>query len=350
MRRLKKFPLLVFVCWITMTILYTCFVPMKLRQELKDLKTKLNEQHANYTNKLKLALKTVEKLKDHVKWNIYGMNRKTPNIELVNSRDIEARDTQIIILVTSHIANKNRRDSIRVNWGDPSKFTKHTRLYNGEATYKVYFMTGYLQNHIGNASLESTIHKDMLIMNRTENYWDLSRKFMLGFLWSLENCQFDYLLKTDDDVFVNIPTLFKLIHKDPFVLKHKDRLYAGHMYEGLGPHRNNFSKWYVSKEEWAPKNYPPFAPGMAVILSRFVIKKMVPYFDWVKPFKLEDVYIGMLVNYANVSGVGIRKPVGVEFYDNLQDRRYCGYSSRVIAFHKILDNYCMTFLTNNSMK
>ena len=87
-------------------------------------------------------------------------------------------------------------------------------------------MTSYLQSEIERARTESNLHKDMLIMNRTEDYWDLSRKFMFGFLWSLENCKFDYLLKTDDDVFVNIPNLFKLIHKDPFVLKHKVCLYV----------------------------------------------------------------------------------------------------------------------------
>ena len=322
----------------------------RLKEEIKNLKTKMNEMHANYTNRqMQLLQQTVEKMKTRIKWN-RNKDLKAPSIELVNSRDIRTQDVQVIVLVTSHIGHKNRRDSIRMNWKDSSKFAKKLqRNYNDKATYKVYFMTSYLQSEIERARTESNLHKDMLIMNRTEDYWDLSRKFMFGFLWSLENCKFDYLLKTDDDVFVNIPNLFKLIHKDPFVLKHKDRLYAGNMYVNFGPHRNHTSKWFVSKEEWAPEKYPPFAPGMAIILSRLVIEKMVPYFDWVKPFKLEDVYVGMLVNKANVSGLGIRKQVGLEFYD-IQNRKYCSYSSTVIAFHKVINSNCMTSLTNQSMK
>ena len=141
---------------------------------------------------------------------------KTPSIKLVNSNDIEAKNAEILVLVTSHIAHRNRRDSIRVNWGDLCKFAKYGRQYNSKATYKVYFITGYLQSEIERARIESALHKDMLIMNRTEDYWDLSRRVMFGFLWSLENCKFDYLLKTDDDVFVNIPNLFKWIFVNQF--------------------------------------------------------------------------------------------------------------------------------------
>ena len=149
-------------------------------------------------------LKTVEQLENPAKWNRYK-NLKPPNIELVNSKDIEAKDAQVIILVTSHISHRKTRDSIRMNWGDSSKFANHLqRNYDDKATYKVYFMTGYLQSEIEKARSESSLHKDMLIMNRTEDYWDLSRRVMFGFLWSLGNCKYEHLLKVDDDVFVNM--------------------------------------------------------------------------------------------------------------------------------------------------
>uniref|UniRef100_A0A7M6DQR8 Hexosyltransferase n=1 Tax=Clytia hemisphaerica TaxID=252671 RepID=A0A7M6DQR8_9CNID len=121
------------------------------------------------------------------------------------------------------------------------------------------------------------------------------------------------------------------------------------MFMNLGPHRNEKSKWHVPKEEWEPNKYPPFAPGMGVVLSRHVVGKMIPHFDWLKPFRLDDVYIGMLVNKANVTGMGIRKQVGAEFYDNINNRKYCAFpSTRIIAFHKVLENKCMTHLTNRS--
>ena len=316
-------------------------------QQIKYLREEL--AHRNYMNADRQK-QTSQTLNGSNTLNDKTKKLNSPNIKLVNSKDIEAKDVQVLILVTSHIAHKNRRDSMRTNWGNSSKFAKHLKQnYNDKATYKIYFMTGYLESEIERARSESTLHKDMLIMNRTEDYWDLSRRVMFGFLWSLENGKYEYLLKADDDVFVNIPNLFNLLYKDPFVLKHKDRLFAGNMFINFGPHRNKKSKWYVSVEEWAPTKYPPFAPGMAIILSRFVIEKMVPYFNWVKPFRLDDVYIGMLVNYANVSGIGIRRQKWMEFYDDPHWKK-CNFHTTTIVHHHIIDDKCMASLTKKSIR
>ena len=95
-------------------------------------------------------------------------NRK-PNIKLLNSKDIDKFHGDILILVTSHIQHRERRNSIRLTWGDAVKFTDHRRKYN-DTTYKTYFVTGYIQNVITEAKFESSIYKDLLITNRTEEY------------------------------------------------------------------------------------------------------------------------------------------------------------------------------------
>ena len=318
----------------------------RVLKEIKYLREELAHLNDMIVDKPKQISQTLDG--SHI-LNDKTKDSNTPNIKLVNSKDVGAMNVQVIILVTSHIGHRNRRDSMRTNWGDSSKFAKHLKQnYNEKATYKIYFMTGYLQSEIEKAKNESTLHKDMLITNRTEDYWDFSRRVMFGFLWSLENCKYEYLFKADDDVFVNIPNLFNLLYKDPFVLKHKDRLYAGNMFTNYVPHRSKDSKWYVSREEWAPVRYPPFTTGMAIILSRLVIEKMVPYFNWVKPFRLDDVYVGMLVKHANVPGLGIRKPKWKEFYDDPHCKK-CNFHAVTIVQHSIINDTCVASLTKKSI-
>ncbi|XP_066926360.1 beta-1,3-galactosyltransferase 5-like [Clytia hemisphaerica] len=274
-----------------------------------------------------------------------------PSIKLVNSKDIATFRGDILFLVTSGISHKDHRHSIRTNWGDSARFTAHRQKY-GDISYKVYFMTGFDSKEISNARVESVKFKDMLITNRTEHYFDLGRRVMLGLSWSVEHCRFKYLMKADDDVFIHIPNLFKLVYTDPFMLQHADMLYAGLIYPDIKVNRDKESKWYVSKEEWAEDTYPLYASGMGFILSRLVVEKMRPHFDWVKPFRLDDVYIGMLVNKANVPRIGIRviksRRDENQFLPHNNPRR-CIYYAFVIVYHKVIFNQCMEKLTESSL-
>ena len=282
-------------------------------------------------------------------------NKVKPNIKLLNSADIDIFEGEILILVTSHVKHVGRRNSMRNSWANQTRFIEHRNKYNN-TSYKVYFMTGYLENSIHEAKLESSIFHDLLITNRTEHYWDLSRRVMYGFLWALEYCTFDYLLKADDDIFLNIPNLFKLIYTDPFMLQYKDRIFAGRIaLRNSRPIRDPFSKWYVSREEWPLDRYPLFATGMGIILSKIILEKIRSHFDWINPFRLDDVYVGMLVNRANISGIGIRTipshipKITDEFVASHQHSE-CRYIKQPIIFHKVGHPECMEKLTVKSIQ
>ncbi|XP_066916636.1 beta-1,3-galactosyltransferase 5-like [Clytia hemisphaerica] len=305
-----------------------------LSTQLKAFQSQLNELQTDFM-----------KVHGIVKANF----KRKPNIKFINSEDIDTFYGDILILVNSHIEHREKRESIRLSWGNTTKFTDHRRKYN-YTTYKTYFVTGYQENVITEAKFESSIYRDLLITNRTENYWDLSRRLIFGFLWSLESCSYNYLLKTDDDVFVNIPNLFALIYKDPFVLKHKDRIFAGFIYPKNGPIRDPSSKWYVSKDEWSPDYYPFFASGMANILSRLVVEKIRPYFDWQNPFRLDDVYIGILINRAKIPGIGIRVSDNKKEFSGYNYQGECNYEKGAIVYHKVSSSWCMENLTDQSIR
>ena len=50
-------------------------------------------------------------------------------------------------------------------------------------------------------------------------------------------------------------------------------------------------------------HYPSFCPGFGIVLSPDVVNMFVDLFDVLPPFRLDDVYIGMLANTAGVTPI-----------------------------------------------
>ena len=67
---------------------------------------------------------------------------------------------------------------------------------------------------------------DIIYGDVYEHFLNLTFKIQMVFEWAVTYCKFEYLLKADDDVFVNIPSLLEFLrHKDT----PKNKLYAGHV-------------------------------------------------------------------------------------------------------------------------
>ena len=311
---------------------------VSVENEAKQART-MEDQIHNVVGK---ANKTEATQPPHQSW------KNEPNIKLLNEEDIKPFNGQILILVFSHIENIERRTTIRRTWGDPNNFPKQRALFKN-ATYKVFFITGFVANQIEKAKAESKTHRDILITNRTENYFDISRRTQFGIQWTLKNCKFDYFFKTDDDVFLSIPNAYKFFYQDPFAVEHNTSLYAGYMHIRGGPIRDKGSKWHVSKKLWGEPIYPPFATGMAIILSRNVAERIEPYFEWKNVFPLEDVNIGFYVFIARVPNVGVRAAKRAEFVLDYTAAVCNRYRPETITMHPVKKEACMRKLMQASL-
>ena len=73
-------------------------------------------------------------------------------------------------------------------------------------------------------------------------------------------------------------------------------------------HHNPFvqrsGKWRVSHEEYNGTHYPDFCSGAGFVMSYDVVESLVPLFDVIKPYRLDDVYVGMLADKCGVKAVG----------------------------------------------
>ena len=55
---------------------------------------------------------------------------------------------------------------------------------------------------------ESQKYNDIILGNFTDTFYNLPIKVIMAFEWALQFCKFEYLLKSDDDVFLHIPDIY----------------------------------------------------------------------------------------------------------------------------------------------
>ena len=194
----------------------------------------------------------------------------------------------LLILVASAPAYFDRRRDIRRTWASDSSLNPR---------WKTIFMLGQTRNsnHSKQLSREEAYYGDLIRADYFEDYWNQTLKIEMGFEWAANYCNFTFLLKADDDVFVNTPALLSLLEntKTP-----KTGLYLGFLYKH--PRVQRKGKWLVTQEEYNETHYPDFCAGPGYILSQDVIVSFVDIFDTIPKFKIDDAYVGMLAKEAGV--------------------------------------------------
>ncbi|NXS01802.1 B3GT4 galactosyltransferase, partial [Oxylabes madagascariensis] len=93
------------------------------------------------------------------------------------------------------------------------------------------------------ALAESRQHGDILLGDFADTYGNLSRKTLLLLRWARACCQrAPFLLKADDDVFVNVPAVATFLTARPGL---PARLYLGRVHWGVAPNRDPRSRHHV---------------------------------------------------------------------------------------------------------
>ena len=198
---------------------------------------------------------------------------------------------KLLIMVTSHPENFKRRSNIRSTWGP--KWLNEKDL----PPWKTVFQLGQSNKTTVQEKTiaEAVKYQDMIFGDFNDTFYILPIKVIMGFEWATKFCDFDFLLKIDDDVFVNIPNTFKFLSA-PYIPK--TRLYAGNGHFSDPPVRftddEREVKYIVSTEYYVYRNYPRFVSGGGIMISRDLAQELVNKHDNNNYFKLDDVYIGML--------------------------------------------------------
>ncbi|NXW65624.1 B3GT5 galactosyltransferase, partial [Eurystomus gularis] len=197
----------------------------------------------------------------------------------------------LVLLVTSSYHHFDARMAIRQTWGKE-------RTVAGQRLV-TYFLLGSTMNLSQQADItaESQKYKDIIQKNFTDTYYNLTVKTMMGMEWIHRFCyQSSFVMKTDTDVFVNVFYLTELLLRK----KRTTRFFTGFLKLNEYPIRKRDSKWYVSREEYPEKAYPPFCSGTGYVLSTDVASHIYNISESVSFIKLEDVFIGLCLDKLKI--------------------------------------------------
>ncbi|GCB81993.1 hypothetical protein scyTo_0022854 [Scyliorhinus torazame] len=199
----------------------------------------------------------------------------------------------LLILVTSANANIDHRNAIRNTWA--------LGWQESPFPWQVVFLLGQVSDE-GAADLvrlEQEQFQDLLVGSYLDTYRNLTLKVMHGLRWAVRTCQPAYILKTDDDCFVNTDRLPRFLVRDnPF----RSRLYTGSLFAAGKREviRNPWSKWYVSWQDYGKERYPPYMSGVGYVLSLDAATAILRVALSVRPIPVEDAYIGILAEVAGI--------------------------------------------------
>ena len=153
------------------------------------------------------------------------------------------------------------------------------------------------QEKLDQLKIESSKYQDMLILPTvTDSLTTLTQRTLYGFKYAYEHYKFDFILKCDDDDFVDVLRLATELYKRPS----KERLYLG-AFRGDG----SVLFWGAYREfQWSVcKKYLPYAYGGGYILSSDLIQLLVENSTLLKQYKCEDVSVGAWLAPFNVERV-----------------------------------------------
>ena len=212
-----------------------------------------------------------------------------PHKTTLTTRTTCNRHYFLLIIVSSSPEHFNQRELIRQTWASDSFLNSR---------WKTVFLLGQSENYTEELQREEEFYGDLIRADYYEDYWNQTFKIEMGFEWADRYCSFSFLLKADDDVFINTPAVLNLLNKSSTP---KEKLYMGFVYKNPVVQRRG--KWLVTREEYNETHFPNFCAGPGFILSRDVVRLFVDIFDTIPKFKIDDVYVGMLAKEAGVTGM-----------------------------------------------
>ena len=205
----------------------------------------------------------------------------------------------LLIYIHSAPAHHRQRSFIRETWGNRRNFDN--------VTLDLVFLVGRPDTSVVQASilLESDMHGDILQEDFVDSYRNLTLKGVMGLRWIAEHCsssRLRYVMKTDDDIFVNIFNVLKHLSQLDVEEPTLNRTVMCLLWTRMKVVRNPSSKWYIPKQDFAPDYFPHYCSGSAFIYTSDLVLPLYNASLFTPFFWVDDFYVsGLLVSRVGAS-------------------------------------------------
>ncbi|XP_017290466.1 N-acetyllactosaminide beta-1,3-N-acetylglucosaminyltransferase 2 [Kryptolebias marmoratus] len=195
----------------------------------------------------------------------------------------------LLLVVKSLTPHFDRRQAIRETWGRAGFLSSRTVV--------TVFLLGSTSSVDSFPDLqemleyEAALHKDLLQWDYRDTFFNLTLKEVLFLEWFSKHCPgSQYVLKGDDDVFVNTLRIIDFL-KGLSEVEAKD-LFIGDVISNASPHRDRKLKYFIPESVFEGQ-YPQYAGGGGYVLSGELALRLYNISQQVVLYPIDDVYTGM---------------------------------------------------------
>ncbi|XP_053677288.1 uncharacterized protein LOC128727404 [Anopheles nili] len=195
----------------------------------------------------------------------------------------------VLVLIHSAPDNLAKRNTIRSSWG------------LSDARARLIFLMGAVNSTTSQRAIEheSRTYDDIVQGNFVDAYRNMTYKHVMALKWFVYHCPgARYVLKTDDDVFINTPVLYDVLEQVATLRN----LLLCQLVTNQNVKRTHRSKWFVSWREYPSRSYPPYCPGYTILYSADVAWLLYREAQRQPFFWIDDVHItGTVAQRVNVT-------------------------------------------------
>lgn len=203
----------------------------------------------------------------------------------------------IVVIIHSAPDNYQKRKVIRDTWASADPRALFIFLIGA-----VNATNSNLQDKL---VLESRVHGDIVQGNFEDAYRNMTYKHVMALKWFVYKCpDAHYLLKTDDDVFVNTPFIYNYL-ENPSAFQQNlptERLLFCFEISRAKVKRTFRSKWRVSYDEYLESYFPSHCPGFSILYSGDIVRSLYLKAQKLPYFWIDDVHItGNVASRLNIA-------------------------------------------------
>jgi hypothetical protein len=224
----------------------------------------------------------------------------------------------VLVMVFTEHDHQEKRNVIRETWG--SVVNKNVGVV------RLVFVLGDIEdeNQKAQTRQEAAKYADILMGDFKESFRNLTLKSVMSLGWATEYCaQAKYLMKTDDDMWVNIPMFLSIVSQ--FQL---EKAIGGTCWEKpWQPHRQE-DKYYVTELEYPGYFYPPLCVGTAYVMTLQTASDIYRVHPNIPFFHLEDVYVALCREYLGYTVVPMPG-----FFNKKEPFSICYYRTKLVTSH-----------------
>lgn len=267
---------------------------------------------------MEIVKKNLEKLPTEIQHFITNMQKRNYPV-LLQPRGVcgaqaknETEPPLILLAIKSSELNFKNRKAIRETWGQTGwvqgqKINSSDEKLVGGFVRRVFLLgkesSADLGVDIGNVLRTEHRHfGDILQWDFKDTFFNLTLKDVLFWSWFSHHCgQTRFILKGDDDVFVNTPKLITYLHNQlnkPQVSSTLENFMIGDVIVAAQPNRDKRSKYFIPPSFYKG-GYPVYAGGGGVVYSGLLARRLLNISQTVHLFPIDDIYVGMCMVLLN---------------------------------------------------